>query len=95
MIRITSEHNELGVVVSVAGNLDSMHIAELEKLCNGANHPIVVDLSEVRSADAGALCWLSGLLARGGNITGASPYIKLLLERSGKASGTTGKEGHE
>ena len=60
------------------------HLLELEALCAAARFPVVLDLSQLVSADDEAMRWLRGRLAGGDPVTGASPYIRLRLERLGE-----------
>ena len=81
MIRITLRHEDSRTIVSVAGRIDEEHLAVLREQCSGAQTNWIFDLSELKSADKAAIGWLGERLARGDEIKGASPYIKLLLER--------------
>ena len=101
MIRITLRHEDSRSIVSVAGRLDEEHLAVLREQCSATQTKWVFDLSELKSVDKAAICWLGERLARGDEILGASPYIKLLLERQQRRSDSltvtgshgTGKEG--
>ena len=80
VIRITLRQEDSSTIASVAGRLDEEHLAELQKQCSGGPMKWVFDLSELKSADKAAIRWLAKRLARGDEILGPSPYIKLLLE---------------
>jgi hypothetical protein len=69
------------MIVSIAGTLDEAHIAELEAHCPADGEVRILDLRELQSADDVALLWLYRFVVRGGQITGASPYIRLRLKR--------------
>ena len=81
MIRFASTDNGSSTIISVAGRLEADHLAELESQCANAQHTVVFDLAELQSADEASMRWLCDRIERGCRVTGASPYIKLRLER--------------
>ena len=83
MIRISADPTTHSGGITVAGRLEAGHVTELEEYLQSCSDTMVIDLSELQGADAGAVCWLRGFLRRGGRITGASPYIQCLLDRGG------------
>jgi anti-anti-sigma regulatory factor len=68
-------------VVRLEGWLEGEVVAELESVVRGGSGPLRLDLSELRSADKAGLDALRALRAAGASLVGASPYIRLLLER--------------
>jgi anti-anti-sigma regulatory factor len=68
-------------VVRLEGWLEGEVVAELESVVSGESGPLRLDLSELRSADKAGLDALRALRAAGAALVGASPYIRLLLER--------------
>jgi hypothetical protein len=68
-------------MVSVAGKLEERYVAELQEHCAAAATAVILDLSDMNSADKAAIHWLNERLEQGYEIRGASPYIKLLLKR--------------
>ena len=68
-------------MISVAGRLEAGHLAELESQCANARHAVALDLSQLQSADDASIRWLCDHVKQGFRMTGASPYIKLRLER--------------
>jgi ABC-type transporter Mla MlaB component len=84
MIRISSDKGAHPGGLAIAGRLEAGHVAQLEEHFQSSSNTMVLDLSELQGADAGAVCWLRGFLRRGGRIVGASPYIQLLLKRNGR-----------
>jgi hypothetical protein len=90
MIRISSDDSALPGGLSVAGRLEAGHVAQLEEHFQSSTETMVLDLSELLGADAGAVCWLRGFERRGGRIVGASPYIQLLLDRHGREAENSG-----
>jgi len=93
VIRIASKRVDSQTIVSVAGKLEERHLAELQKHCAAAATALTLDLSDLKSADNAAIGWLGERLARGDEIKGASPYIKLLLEREMTRSGSLATTG--
>ena len=93
MIRISSRRIDSGTKVSVAGKLEERHLAELQKHCAAAATALTLDLSDLKSADNAAIGWLGERLARGDEIKGASPYIKLLLKRAQLSSDSLAATG--
>ena len=81
MIRIVSRRVDQRTMVSVAGNLAENHLAELEEHCAAAETAVIFDLTDLKTADKVAIGWLSTRVAEGDEVLGASPYIRLLLER--------------
>ena len=86
MIRFASTDSGSTTIISVAGKLEAAHLAELESQCANARHSVELDLAQLQSADEASIRWLSDHIAEGSRITGASPYIKLRLERAAKRS---------
>ena len=73
--------------IRVAGRLRDDGVVLLGDACGAARRPLVLDLSELTSAsDAGALL-LRRLAREGVHLLGASPYVKLLLERAAEDRG--------
>jgi hypothetical protein len=96
VILISLTRDDSRTIVSVAGRLDEEHLAKLREQCSAVETNLVFDLSELKSADIAAIHWLGGRHGRGDEILGASPYIKLLLEREQRRSDqltTTGSRG--
>jgi len=70
-----------GFGLEEAQDLTQGYFAELQKHYEEAATALILDLSDLKSADKTAIRWLGERLARGNEIVGASPYIKFLLER--------------
>ena len=81
MIRFASTDNGTTTIISVAGRLEADHLAELARHCTKARQPVVFDLAQLQTADEASIRWLCDHVKRGCRVTGASPYIKLRLER--------------
>ena len=87
-VRITTcrSRRGSGVIVRVEGWLDADGAAELEGAVAGLAGRVSVELSGLRSADEAGLSSLRRLRAGGVALTGASPYLRLLLGRRPRAS---------
>ena len=82
MIRITRARKGSKTIVTVAGRLDREHLTQLEAECAAVGDAVVLDLSQLQSADAEAIRWLKAFESRGASVTDKSPYIACLLERA-------------
>ena len=81
MIRFASTETGATTTISIAGRLEANRLAELEEHCAEAQRTVVFDLTELRFADRRSIRWLSTRVQQGEQVLGASPYIKLRLER--------------
>lgn len=81
MIRFLSSDSDSKTTISIAGRLQADHLGELEALCAEAQGELVLDLSELQNADDASIRRLRDLQDKGTRVTGASPYIRLRLER--------------
>jgi hypothetical protein len=73
--------------VSVHGWIEGEDEArEVLRIARGAPAPVVLDLKELRTADANGLTVLTTLAAEGVKLTRASDFIMLLLESNGLSS---------
>jgi hypothetical protein len=87
-VRINIEScSDSATVVSVHGWIEGDDEArELLRVTRDAAAPVVLDLEELRTADASGLIVLTTLAAEGVRLTRASDFIKLLLESNGLSS---------
>ena len=69
-------------VLRVAGKLCSTDVPELERAVSAAGESLVLDLTDLRGADADGVRALSGLRAGGARLRGVSRYLALLLSPS-------------
>jgi ABC-type transporter Mla MlaB component len=83
-IRITRTSDAGGTVLQVDGQLCSENVAELTKERQSAEGALVLELSNLQSADPAGVDLLLELISLGAQIRGVSPYIELLLKESGK-----------
>ena len=84
MLRITREERGSTSIVRVEGRLVCDGVKELRKVCAEPTHPLVLDLSNLQSADPEGICALRDLRARGAALEGADGYIRFLLDRDGR-----------
>lgn len=82
---IVAEATDLTTIRPV-GRLRDDAVALLGDACGGARRPLVLDLSELTGASEAGVLLLARLRAEGVHLLGASPYVRLLLERSLDAS---------
>lgn len=80
-IRITRTSDACATVLQVDGQLCSENVAELAKEHRSVNGALVLELSDLQSADKAGVDVLLELISLGAEIRGASPYIELLLKR--------------
>ena len=81
-IRITRTSDVRETVLRVDGQLRSENVAELTKEHGSVDGLLVLELSNLQSADTAGVVVLQGLISMGAQIRGASPYIELLLKGS-------------
>jgi hypothetical protein len=67
--------------IRVVGRLRDEGVALLCDACDRARRPLVLDLSELTSASDAGLLALARLAGAGVHLLGASPYVRLLLQR--------------
>jgi len=79
MLRITTKRDARGEVVIVDGHLDAEGVVEFERVVAGLAGSVRVKVAGLTSVDEAGLGALRTLRARGGAVTGASPYFRLLL----------------
>ena len=84
MIRITCSEHGSEAVVSIAGRLEERYLMDLEQPCTESQKTLILDLSDLQSADREAFRWLRRQIERGVRVTGASPYIRLRLKERAK-----------
>jgi hypothetical protein len=82
-------------VIRVAGWLEGEAVAEFDRVASGCSEPLRIELSELRSADPAGLTVLRALRARGSQLVGASPYIRLLLGTEPPGSPPSGGPGRK
>jgi len=91
MIRITRASDDQGAVLRIDGQLRSEDVDELGKEYRNVEGPAVLELTNLRSADAAGVALLLELVSLGAEVRGASPYIELLLRRKPYGQAKEGK----
>jgi anti-anti-sigma regulatory factor len=86
-LRIFEEANEREAVVALHGWLSSAEVDELAKVVAGKRPCVRIDLAQLAGVDAAGLRALRRLRGSGARLTGASPFVELLLERSAADDG--------
>jgi hypothetical protein len=79
------------VRIELHGRLSGPEIAEFETTCASEDSPLRIDLQNLSGASADGILALKEQRARGAKLTGASPYIDLLLR--GRRAGDGGEPG--
>jgi hypothetical protein len=92
-LRLSVTERAGSTTVQVDGRLTASGLSELERLVRGLEGPIVVDLSNLLSADDVGVAELRNLAGRGMKLIGASPYVSLLLGHDRAKPGTSPKTG--
>ena len=80
MIRITTTVRGGVTTINADGRLMSEDAAELMRVCEGCDVPVVIDLSDLTFADAEGAEVLQKLRAAGATLVGARPYVAIVLE---------------
>ncbi len=81
-IRITRTSDSQETVLRIDGQLCLENVAELTREHRSVEGPLVLELSDLQSADKAGVDVLLELISLGVGIRGASPYIDLLLKGS-------------
>ena len=76
----TNDNDE--AVVALHGWLSAAEVEELAKVVAGKEGSLHLDLAHLAGVDSVGLRALRQLRATGARLTGASPYVELLLDRS-------------
>jgi hypothetical protein len=83
------------VVLELNGWLREAEVALFEEACASQGAPVRIDLENLLGLDAEGLQALHRQRARGVSMTGASPYIELLMSRTADASAQGGNGGSQ
>lgn len=78
---LVSEALDLTTIRAV-GRLRDDGVALLGDACQTARRPVVLDLSDLTGASEAGVLLLGRLQREGIHLLGASPYLRMLLERS-------------
>ncbi len=77
MFRITVEPDTDGSVVRMAGRLAGEVLEEARRVCLTDEPHLLIDTSELQSADADGVAFLATLLDGGGSVDGLSEYLAM------------------
>lgn len=80
-LRIFEEASEHEAVIALHGWLSAAEVAEVERLATAQSLPVRIDLAHLAGVDAEGLRVLRRMRGGGARLSGASPYVELLLER--------------
>ena len=83
-VRVSTEAGETVTTIRIEGLLTSSSLPDLRALCDSANRPLRLDLSDMWTADRDAIRALQSLSEAGAELHGASPYIRQLLLEANK-----------
>jgi len=81
-LRIVEENAALETVITLHGWLSAAEVVELEKTAAAADRPPRIELGQLAGIDAEGARALRRQRERGALLTGATPYIALLIERT-------------
>jgi anti-anti-sigma regulatory factor len=81
VLKIVSEVRENDGVLVLHGWLSGPEVAEFERVCASTPGLQVINLENLAGVDSNGLRALVAQRERGARLTGASPYIELLLSR--------------
>ena len=70
--------------IKADGRLMSEDAAELMRVCEGCDVPVVIDLSDLTFADDEGAMVLKKLRAGGAMLVGARPYVAMVLKEEGE-----------
>ncbi len=79
---IVDEVNEHEAVVALHGWLSAAEVDELDKVVVAKGPSLRIDLAQLAGVDGAGLRALRRLQGGGARLSGASPYVALLLKRS-------------
>jgi hypothetical protein len=78
--RLDVSPEEGRAVVRIHGRLAGTAVHELERVCREATLPLLLDVTNLMSADDEGIAALRRLRCDGVQLAGASPYLSLLLD---------------
>lgn len=79
-IRVVRFSEDQRTVLKIDGRLQSVDVPELDQEIRSVAGPLVLDLSELMSADKAGIERLRELQADGAELRGASRYVQMLLD---------------
>ena len=88
-LRIFEASDEAGGVVALHGWLSAAEVGELERVVAAHGRPLRIDLAHLAGVDEDGLRELAGWRRQGVRLTGASPFVELMLERTAERGSAT------
>ena len=85
-LRVTVATTDEATTVQVDGRLSARDVGELGRVVRGVEGRVILDLSNLQSADDTGVATLRTLAGQGAQLVGTSPYIALLLHGEGGRS---------
>jgi hypothetical protein len=82
-VRITRRTEGERTILQVAGRLHSPGVALLQEENRSVEESLLLDLSQLISANTVGIKELRELVSRGAELEGASPFVQLLLDEKG------------
>ena len=82
--RIDIDSGGTHTIIRIAGRLTSTAVAQLKEVCDPFEDPFVIDLSSLFFADDDGINAITTLADQGAQISGASPFVQLLLNSAPK-----------
>ncbi len=79
VLRITVVTDTDGTVVRMAGRLAGDQLEEARRVCLTDKPHLLIDASELQSADADGVAFLATILDGGGRVEGLSAYVAMRL----------------
>ena len=89
MFRATVEIGVDGSVVRLAGRLTVEFVEDVERLCDSAEPPVLIDAGELRSCDADGMAFLARVRGSAASVEGLSEYL-LMRVRVEERRGSSG-----
>ena len=86
-LRITVVARGAPTTVKVDGRLTGAEVPELRSVCSEVDGCLVLDLSDLSSADRNGVRVLQELRAKGADLVDVSPFVQLLLDRQSPDAG--------
>ena len=80
-VRITKTTTPSTTTLRIDGRLEDSNVGELRRACEQISGALKLDLSNLQSADDEGIGALLELLNGGAELTAATPYFELLLEK--------------
>ena len=87
MLHITVAKTEGGSIVRLSGALAGEFVAVADRACAAVDEALVIDVSQLQSADEEGLAWLARTVDRGVPLEGLSGYLTLRLSQQKEQKG--------